>query len=182
MHGLGRTQPWPLSRRRPLLLPSAGALFASKVGCLYLEDREPRKKASDGADALALLERSIIAVLATYRADGTVLLSPVWHEWRDGAFHLVLGADDVKARHLRRDPRASIVVAESAPPYAGVEARGSVTFLGRGDVLDRRLAIRYLGEQLGNAYADAGDGASVEVRLVPDHLRSWDFADDFPST
>jgi hypothetical protein len=39
-----------------VLLPRAGAMFASKLGCLYLEFREPEKKASDGLDALALLE------------------------------------------------------------------------------------------------------------------------------
>jgi hypothetical protein len=31
-----------------------------------------------------LLELPLVAVLATYRRDGTALLSPVWHEWRDG--------------------------------------------------------------------------------------------------
>jgi len=29
-----------------------------------------------------LLDRPLIAVLATLRTDGTVLLSPVYHEWR----------------------------------------------------------------------------------------------------
>ena len=38
---------------------------------------------SDLADFLALPR---VAVLATYRHDGTVLLSPVWHTWRDGGF------------------------------------------------------------------------------------------------
>src|SRR5262245_38024907 len=31
-----------------------------------------------------LAELGVLAVLATYRQDSTVLLSPVWHEWRDG--------------------------------------------------------------------------------------------------
>jgi len=57
-----------------------------------------------------LAELRLLAVMATYRRDGTVLLSPVWHEWRDGGFQVVTGSDDVKAAHLRRDPRASIVV------------------------------------------------------------------------
>ena len=30
-----------------------------------------------------LLEQPSVAVLPTYRRDGTVLLSP-WHEWQDG--------------------------------------------------------------------------------------------------
>jgi PPOX class probable F420-dependent enzyme len=66
----------------------------------------------------------LLAVLATYRPDGTVLLSPVWHEWRNGGFEVVTGSRDVKAAHLRRDPRASIVVCEHSPPYRGVELRG----------------------------------------------------------
>ena len=37
-----------------------------------------------------LLERPFNATLATYRHDGTVLLSPVWHEWRDGGFSIRL--------------------------------------------------------------------------------------------
>lgn len=39
-----------------IMLPTAGSLFASKIGCLHLEFRLPEKKASDGLDALALLE------------------------------------------------------------------------------------------------------------------------------
>ncbi len=39
-----------------VLLPLAGALFASKVGNVHLEFREPAKRASDGLDALTLLE------------------------------------------------------------------------------------------------------------------------------
>jgi hypothetical protein len=38
-----------------------------------------------------LAELRLLAVLATYRPDGTVLLSPVWHEWRDGGFRLEPG-------------------------------------------------------------------------------------------
>ena len=78
-----------------------------------------------GPDDLdGLLERPLVAVLATYRSTGDVLLSPVWHRWRDGGFDVVTGGDDVKARHLRGDPRASIVLFESEPPYRGIEVRG----------------------------------------------------------
>ena len=53
-------------------------------------------------------------MLATLRTDGTVLLSPVCHEWRDGGFNIWVERQNVKARHLRHDPRATILVAESA--------------------------------------------------------------------
>src|SRR5215470_16688641 len=71
-----------------------------------------------------LVKLPLLAVLATYRRDGTVLLSPVWHEWRDGGFQVITRSRDVKAAHLRRDPRASIVLCEHTPPYRGVEVRG----------------------------------------------------------
>ena len=80
-------------------------------------------------DIGGLLDEPLVAVLATLRSDGSVLLSPVWHEWRDGGFNLWLPADDVKTRHLRRDPRATLVVAESADPLRGVELRTQAELL-----------------------------------------------------
>jgi PPOX class probable F420-dependent enzyme len=122
---------------------------------------------------------SLLAVLATYRRDGTVLLSPVWHEWRDGGFSVVTRGRDVKAAHLRHDPRASIVVCEHSPPYRGVEVRCHARLVTAG-VADavRRIAPRYLGRAAGAAYAEEGQD-DLLIRLEPGELRAWDFADDF---
>lgn len=129
-------------------------------------------------DALGdLVDLPLVAVLATYRRDGTILLSPVWHEWRDGAFQVVTGSNDVKAAHLRRDPRASIVVYEHTPPYRGVEVRCRATLGTAGDAV-RRIASRYIGAEAGAEYAESA-GDSVLIRLEPGDLRAWDFADDF---
>lgn len=122
-----------------------------------------------------LLEQPLVAVLATYRLDGGVLLSPVWHRWRDGGFDVATGRDDVKVRHLRRDPRASIVVYEHVPPYRGIEVRGEARLEPAGDAV-RQIAIRYLGERDGAAYADSA-GDDTLIRLEPGRLRAWDFAD-----
>jgi len=128
-------------------------------------------------DLDGLLDRPLVAVLATYRANGDVLLSPVWHRWRDGGFDVVTSADDVKARHLRRDARASIVVFEHEPPYRGIEVKGRA-MLGRADAdVVRAMAVRYLGEEKGEAYA-AGAADNTLVRLEPDRIRAWDFADE----
>jgi PPOX class probable F420-dependent enzyme len=126
-----------------------------------------------------LAELRLLAVLATYRQDGTVLLSPVWHEWRDGGFGVVTGSRDVKAAHLRRDRRASIVVCEPSPPYRGVELRCNARLVtaGVGDAV-RRIACRYLGLEAGAAYAE-GAGDDLLIRLEPGDLRAWDFTDDF---
>ena len=136
-----------------------------------------RLTADDLADFLAL---PLVAVLATYRRDGTVLLSPVWHEWRDRGFDVVTGSRGVKAQHLRRDPRASIVVCDDAPPYRGLELRATAQLSELADrSVGRRIATRYLGPEAGERYAETTTGDDLLIRLEPGELRGWDFADDF---
>jgi len=129
-----------------------------------------------------LLELPLVAVLATYRKDGGVLLSPVWHRWHDGGFEVAVYPTDIKLKHLRRDPRASIVVYEHDPPYRGLEARGEVRLSTDGAAeAVAAMALRYLGPEDGPAYA-ATVTDSVLVRLEPDHVRGWDFADEWASS
>ena len=127
-----------------------------------------------------LLERPLVAVLATLRRDGTVLLSPVWHEWRDDGFNVWIERQDVKARHLRRDPRATIVVAESDEPLRAIEVRGTVRFV-EVDVSETalRIASRYIGPEEAAADVESLRGADVIVRIEPGDLRAWDFADEY---
>lgn len=132
------------------------------------------------ADLDGFLDEPLVAVLATLRADGSVLLSPIWHEWRDGAFNVWVEADNVKVRHLRRDPRATIVVAESGPPLRGVELRGTARFIEQ-DVTEtaRRIAARYVGEEAAAVDTEAMRGRDVIVRIEPGHVRIWDFVDEY---
>jgi PPOX class probable F420-dependent enzyme len=126
-----------------------------------------------------LLELPRVAVLATYRRDGSVLLSPVWHEWLDDGFNVVTGSRDVKAGHLRRDPRASIVVYEDGPPNRGLELRTRARLSSPDDQsIVRRIATRYLGPEAGERYAETA-GDDLLIRLEPGELRAWDFADYF---
>ena len=126
-----------------------------------------------------LLELPLVAVLATYRRDGTALLSPVWHEWHDNGFNVVTGHRNVKAGHLRRDPRASIVVYDDGPPYRGLELRARASLsIPQDRSIVRRIAMRYLGQEAGEQYAETA-GDDLLIRLEPGELRAWDFADDF---
>ena len=130
-------------------------------------------------DLGGFLEEPIVAVLATLRADGSVLQSPVWHEWRDGGFNVWTGGNDVKSRHLRRDPRASIVVAESGFPTRGIEVRGEARIVTDSAFETAiRIASRYLGPEKGGAYVRKVGGNDVTIRLEPGELRAWDFADE----
>jgi PPOX class probable F420-dependent enzyme len=137
------------------------------------------RRALEPADLGDLFELPLVAVLATYRKDGEVLLSPVWHRWRDGGFDVATGADDMKVRHLRQDGRASILVYEQAPPYRGIELRTRPSLLLEGaHESAREIAVRYLGVEAGEAYA-ASSADDIVIRLEPGHVRAWDFADEY---
>jgi len=130
-----------------------------------------------------LLQQPRCAILATNYADGTTLLSPVWHEWRDGGFTIVIFDGDVKARHIKRDPRVSVVVADDAVPLTGIEVRARAEIVPTDPDLAalRRMAVRYIGAARGNAYIDGFDPATqLTLRIVPGVLRTWDFADEAP--
>jgi PPOX class probable F420-dependent enzyme len=119
-----------------------------------------------------LLGQPIVATLATYRRNGEVLLSPLWFEWRDGGFNLVLGRNDFKTQHLRRDPRASVVVYENAFPLRGLELRGQARIHEDGlRELRNRIWQHYVGT---SAPADDEDVIGVRIEGT---VRAWDYAD-----
>ena len=130
-------------------------------------------------DLDGFLEEPVVAVLATIRQDGSVLLSPVWHEWRDGGFQVWSGPNDGKTRHLRRETRATIVVAQSTHPRPGREGRG-LAEIRTEDAFETavRIATRYLGPGKGEAYVRKVGGNDITIRLEPGELRVWDFADE----
>jgi hypothetical protein len=128
-------------------------------------------------DFLAL---PIASVLGTYRRDGGVLLSPVWHRFRDGGFDVVCFPGDIKLKHLANNPRASLLVYDQAPPYRGIEIRAEAVLSDiEGTEVIRDMAHRYLGEEAGNTYADSVGETFVLVRLEPGTVRTWDFEGDF---
>jgi PPOX class probable F420-dependent enzyme len=135
------------------------------------------------ADVADLLESPLVAVLATRRADDTTLLSPVWFEWRDGGFNVWANATDKgKVGHIRRDPRVSIVVANSDWPYKGMEVRGEAKLLT--DDADaffgvlERTSLRYFGEEMGAQFAATYAKPGIVIRIEPGELRAWDYTDE----
>jgi PPOX class probable F420-dependent enzyme len=124
-----------------------------------------------------LFEQPWLATLATYRKNGSVLLSPVWFEWDDEAFMVSLVHGDWKELHLRRDPRASLLIAEEANyPGRAVEAAGRASVSpDPGGVAIRRIAARYMGESIGHRWVSQYPDFEWDLmRLVPETMRALD--------
>ena len=126
-----------------------------------------------------LLERPLNAVLGLHRADGSILLTPVWHLFRDGAFVFQVPGGDRKIKMLERDPRVSLIVAEDDHPYRAIEASGQARLTSDGYAEFGRAFVRRYVE----AYDPGADPTDylyeggVVVRLEPDAIRTWDYAD-----
>jgi PPOX class probable F420-dependent enzyme len=124
----------------------------------------------------SLVQGAAPATLTTYRRSGEALTTPVWFRVDGDAFEVVIALGDVKLDHLRRDPRALLVIFEATPPFRGIEARGTAELV-EGDVHDVRaeIASRYVGAERGRRFADERrERPGVRMRLAPDRLRTWD--------
>ena len=125
------------------------------------------------------LDQPVIAVLATRRPDDTILLSPVWFEWRDGGANVwVPSPGNAKIRDIARDPRVSLVIASQEWPYRGLEIRSEARVSPEGfDDLVGRTATRYMGADAAKRMVGTmPDG--VVVRIEPGTLRAWDYEDE----
>ncbi|MEC9270245.1 MAG: pyridoxamine 5'-phosphate oxidase family protein [Actinomycetota bacterium] len=117
-----------------------------------------------------------VGVLAIERDDKGPLCAPIWYRYStDLGFEIAMAYDSAKSILLRRHGAATICVQDEQLPYRYVTAEGQATVElmtpeERDEVL-RDIAIRYLGEQLGNQYADAFPGhEEAKVTIKP---RRW---------
>lgn len=92
--------------------------------------------------------------LATVRANGQPHVAPIWFllEERDGNDEIVFntGADTLKGKALRRDPRFAMVVDSDDPPFSYVMFEAVAELSEDLDELvdsATRIAARYMGEQ-----------------------------------
>lgn len=129
-------------------------------------------------DLREVLDAPLIGVLATRRPDDSIMLSPVWWEWREGGVNIWVDAEsDRKIKQLRRDPRATFVVATQTWPYKGFEVRGEATISGDDfyGVL-RRTAEHFQGPDEADKMVSTYPPGLV-VRLVPGITRGWAYED-----
>jgi Pyridoxamine 5'-phosphate oxidase len=77
------------------------------------------------AGSVRLFSQPAPAVLTTYRKDGSAATSPVWFRYRRGNVEVVLADGDTKLGQLERDPRCSLTIFETQPPFRGVGIEGA---------------------------------------------------------
>ena len=105
--------------------------------------------------------------------DGRPLVAPVWFVVDEATDELVFTtySTSAKGRALGRDPRLSLCVDESVPPYAYVQVQGTAMVTEDADELRAwatRIAERYMGADRADEYGKRnGSEGELLVRLCP---------------
>ena len=114
------------------------------------------------------------AKLATSGPSGQPHVMPVWFVLDGDELVFTTGADSVKGRNLRRNPRAAVIVDEEVAPYAFVHIRGHVALSEDVDELllfATAIGGRYMGAdragEFGRRNAVPGE---LLVRLRPERV------------
>jgi PPOX class probable F420-dependent enzyme len=73
-----------------------------------------------------LLERPIVAALATTLPDGTPQVTAVWFNYERGHVHINSAAGRLKDRAIRARPYVALMVVDPQDPYRYLQLRGPV--------------------------------------------------------
>ena len=114
--------------------------------------------------------------LATVRPDGRPHVTPIWYIEVNGKAFVMAGANSVKFRNVRRNPKVSLSIGTDQRPYKYVvlEGDGRITDDNLAQVIER-IASRYRGPEMGRAYARDLIAAG-EIRVLEVEVRrvlSW---------
>lgn len=115
------------------------------------------------------LKQANVAVLTTVDAKGRPHAAPIWYLYENDVFVMSTGRGSQKHRNVERNPNVTLVVDKRTLPYYAVMLHGEVEIGPRlSDDDRRRMAERYLGEELARAYLARTTGEdSISLRLRP---------------
>ena len=118
-------------------------------------------------------EKPLLAVLSTVNPDGSPQATPLWHHYDGEQFNMTAFTTRVKVRNIRRNPKVSLVVVDTARRGGqGLVVNGTAVLIEVGvPEATLRNAIRYLGEGQGHGQAaDRDRGASPDSRHARAHV------------
>jgi len=131
----------------------------------------------------AFLAEAHVGVIGIDRRGRAPLTVPIWYVYEPGGeLWIMVESDSVKQRLIDRAGRFSLCVQSETPPYKFVSVEGRVTSVRPSDKDrdERRMARRYLGEELGDVYIEVSktDPTNRPGLIVTMRPEAW-FSSDF---
>lgn len=111
------------------------------------------------------------AKLAVVRADGSPHVAPVWVDLDGDEIIFMTGADTIKGKAIRRDPRVSLCWDDERPPFSFVTVAGVASISDDPSSLFEwasRIGGRYMGQDRAQEYGERnGVPPEMVVRVRP---------------
>ena len=124
--------------------------------------------------ARSFLQRPFVGEVTTLRSDGSPHTTVVWVDVDTDEVIFNTAVGRAKERHLRNDPRISLIVVDPENPYRWVSVSGKAELdtTGADDEIDK-LAKKYLGQ---DEYPWRNpEETRINVRIRPEHVEATGF-------
>ena len=136
----------------------------------------------DANEIARFAEQPLLAILSTVNQDGSPQSTPVWYLYDEGRFKVTSRGDRVKVRNIRRDPRVSMVVIDTAANGDPLTVRGTAEVTEKGgDEFTYTMARRYEGRKRGDSEAERLIGIArdldqprVTIEITPRRVKIGD--------
>lgn len=128
------------------------------------------------ASVRKFLSMERVSRVATTGRDGMPHVVPVCHVLEDGKIYFATDADSKKARNLRANPQAALVVdlySEDWPRLAGAVITGRATLIDRGPRFRKIRSLLYRKYPQYPVESALEEGEVVMVEITPIRLVSW---------
>jgi PPOX class probable F420-dependent enzyme len=121
------------------------------------------------------LQEPNVAILSTIGPESRPHAVPIWFVYEEGVIVMTAGAGSQKVRNIARNPDVALTVDRRSLPYYAVMIQGTAEIGPQpSEDLRRRLAVRYLGEELGQRYVSTGTGeGTVTIRVRPRKIMEY---------
>ena len=120
-----------------------------------------------------------VGIISIPRATKGPLTVPIWYDYEPGGeVWVITDTDSIKAKLLTKASRISLCAQTETAPYQYVSVEGPFTTRPSTQEELLAMAVRYLGEEQGQAYAEnsAGGGeGSIVVAIAPQTWFSVDY-------
>lgn len=120
-----------------------------------------------------------VGVLGLNNPGAGPLTVPVWYDYTPGGeLWFITGANSRKGKLIEVEARVSLAAQTEDAPYVYVSVEGPVTAIEPGEFDSLKdMAVRYLGKDQGNAYAQGADlEGQILVRVQPQTWLAVDYS------
>jgi len=121
------------------------------------------------------LRESQVSRIATIADDGAPYVVPVVYEWDGQHMFIVARKRAAWVKHLRREPRVSVLVDEAPIPQRKVMIQGVAEIVGTDWIaIARRIVGKYLGSAVSDKYlGGTRDQPRWVIKVTPTNITTW---------